>query len=85
MAKLNTGSAIMEVDIHNMTVEQAKIFLKSKLKGSSGVYRIRVIHGYHGGTALRDLVRRQIAKDPKVIRTEIGINPGETDLILKEF
>ena len=27
-------------------------------RGRPGTYRIRVIHGHHGGTALRELVRR---------------------------
>jgi hypothetical protein len=49
------------------------------------VYRLRVIHGYHGGTELRDLVRGEIAKDPKIIRYEIGLNQGETDLVLREL
>ena len=77
---------IVEVDIHGMNAYQAKICLKSALKKARGdVYRIRVIHGYHGGTALRDLVRRELARDPKVLRIEIGMNPGETDLVLREL
>ena len=50
-----------------------------------GTYRIRVIHGYHGGTELRSLVRNELSKNAKVLRAEAGLNPGETDLILREF
>ena len=51
----------------------------------TGVYRIRVIHGYHGGTALRDAVRAHYAGHPKVKRIELGLNQGETDLVLREL
>ena len=77
---------IQEVDIHGMTKYQAKVCLESKLKRmGGGVYCLRVIHGFHGGTELRDLVRREIAKNPKVKRVEVGLNQGQTDLILKEL
>ena len=40
---------------------------------------------YHGGTALRDAVRKHCAGHEKVLRIELGLNPGETDLILREL
>ena len=77
---------IIELDVHGMNTHQARIFIESRLKrAGGGVYRIRVIHGFHGGTELRDLVRKEIAKNPKVKRIEIGLNQGQTDLILKEL
>ena len=78
-------TAITEIDIHGMNTYQAKVCLLSALKRNRGAYRIRVIHGYHGGTALRELVRREIAADTRVLRWEAGLNPGETDLVLREF
>lgn len=82
----NNGPGVMEVDIHGMTKYQAKIFLESRIKSASnGVYRIRVVHGYHGGTELRDMVRGEIAKNKKVLRIELCLNPGETDLVLREL
>ena len=76
----------VEVDIHGMNSYQAKLCLESALKRAKrDVYRIRVIHGYHGGTALRELVRREIAKNPKVLRVEFGANQGETELVLREL
>ena len=77
---------IVEIDIHGMNSYQAKLCLESAIKRArSDVYRIRVIHGYHGGTALRELVRRELARNPKVLRVELGANQGETDLVLREF
>ncbi len=79
-------NAFQEVDVHNMTRVQAVTAIDAMLRrAAAGVYRIRVIHGYHGGTVLRDAVRARYAKHPKVKRIELGLNPGETDLILREL
>ena len=81
-----TGRAFEEIDVHQMTKVQAITAIDAMLKrAGSGVYRIRVIHGYHSGTALRDAVRAHYRGHPKVLRIEIGLNPGETDLILREL
>ena len=77
-------SAVYEIDIHGMTRAQAQTAIDAVLRRAKGAYRIRVVHGYHGGTVLRDLARSYI-KDKRVIRTELGLNPSITDLILKEF
>ena len=38
-----------------------------------------------GGTSLRDGIRKEYAKHPKVLRIEFRLNPGETDLVLREW
>jgi len=79
-------AGIVEVDIHGLTRRQARDFLTMRIRRAGrDVYRIRVIHGYRGGTELRDMVRGELARDPKVLRAEIGLNPGETDLVLREY
>ncbi len=79
-------NAFQEINVHNMTKVQALTAIDAALRrANAGVYRIRVIHGYHGGTVLRDAVRAHYAKHPKVRRIELGLNPGETDLILREL
>ncbi len=76
----------LEIDVHNMTRTQAITAIDARLRrANASVYRLRVIHGYHGGTVLRDAVRSHYKNHPKVIRIEIGLNPGETDLILREL
>ena len=83
---LTFGSAFEEIDVHQMTKAQALVAIDARLKKADGsVYRLRVIHGYHGGTVLRDAVRAHYRRHPKVLRLEIGLNPGETDLILREL
>ena len=78
-------AAILTVDLHGCTVYQAKIAIDSHLKrAKAGTYRIRLIHGCHGGTALRDMIRKDYRKHPRVLRLELGSNT-ETDLVLREF
>lgn len=81
---MNTG--ILELDIHGMTKYQAKVYLDSQLKKvKHDIYRLRVIHGYQGGTQLRDMVRKEYAHHPGILRVEIGLNQGSTDLVLREL
>lgn len=80
------SSGFPEIDIHNMTRAQAITAIDAFLRRADGsVYRLRVIHGYHSGTVLRDAVRAHYRSHPRVRRIEIGLNPGETDLILREL
>ena len=79
-------SGFQEIDVHNMTKVQAVTAIDARLrKAGPAVYRLRVIHGYHSGTVLRDAVRARYRAHPKVLRIELGLNPGETDLILREL
>ena len=79
-------SGFQEIDVHGMTKAQAFIAIDARLKQANGaVYTLRVIHGYHGGTVLRDAIRAHYKNHPKVKRIELGLNPGETDLILREL
>lgn len=77
---------ILELDLHGKNTYQAKVALEAALRrAGAGTYRIRIIHGYHGGTALRDMVRREYGAHPRVKRIEGGFDPGITDLVLREF
>ena len=79
-------SGFQEIDVHNMTKHQAITAIDAALRRcGASVYRLKVIHGYHGGTVLRDAVRSHYRGHPKVKRIEIGLNPGETDLVLREL
>ena len=78
-------NAFQEIDIHAMTQVQAMAAIDAALRRAKGAYRIRVIHGFHGGTALRDGIRGRYGANGKVKRIELGLNPGQTDLILREF
>ena len=77
---------ILEINVHGMTKLQAQTAIDARLRHCPGsVYRLRIIHGYHGGTVIRDMVRTRYAGKGRVLRMELGLNPGETDLILREL
>lgn len=73
----------MTVDLHQMTTAVAKNHLAAKVTHApKEVREILVIHGYHGGTALQNMVRKSFRHE-RVSRVILGLNPGETILILK--
>ena len=74
---------VVELDLHGMNTYQAQIAVDAaRRRAGNGTYRLRLIHGYHGGTALRDLCR-EYAGHPRVLR--LVASPGSTDLVLREF
>lgn len=80
------NNGIIELDVHGMTKYQAKTCILGRLKSAKkDVYRLRIIHGYHGGTELKNMIRKEFRKNPKVIRIEMSLNQGVTDLVLREF
>ncbi|HYH04168.1 MAG TPA: Smr/MutS family protein [Bacillota bacterium] len=79
-------SGILELDVHDMNKFQAKTYIDSRLKqAKNDVYIIRIIHGFNRGTALRDMIRKEYRSNPKVKRVELSMNPGITDLILRDL
>ncbi|ARP49439.1 MULTISPECIES: Smr/MutS family protein [Caproicibacterium] len=83
MTEYRHGS-VVELDIHGETRESAMHLLTHWLSHTpADVQEVRVIHGCHGGTVLRDMVRRQL-KHPRIASKLITLNPGETRLILKK-
>jgi DNA-nicking Smr family endonuclease len=80
------NGAFQELDVHGMTRVQAIAAIDAALRRCGGsVYSLRVVHGYHGGTVLRDAIRAHCRNHPRVRRIELGLNPGETELILREL
>ena len=75
--------SILTVDLHGCNQYQAKIRLDSAFRRvGREVYRIRVIHGHNGGTALRELTRTY-ENHPKVKR--MTVTEGDTTFILREI
>ena len=76
--------ATVTLDLHGKTQYQARVALDAALRRSRGVYRIHVVHGFHNGTALRDLVRQEYAANPIVLRV-VAVSESVTDLVLREL
>ena len=74
------------LDLHGLTCTQAQTAIDAALRRAGrSVYRLELVHGYHGGSALRDMIRRTYSRHPTVLRLEIGLNPGTTELVLREY
>ncbi len=78
--------AIVEIDLHGKNTYQARIAIDAALRRiRPGTMRIRLIHGFNSGTALRDMIRAEYADHPKIRRMETRLGDGVTDLVLREF
>ena len=81
---MNAG--IITVDLHGKNTYQAKVSIDAQLRrAGAGTYRIRLIHGSHGGTALRAFIRAEYAHHSKVIRLILSPDGGATELVLREY
>ena len=70
-------SGILTADLHGKNTYQAKITADALLRRAGrGVYRIRLIHGCHGGTALRDFLRAEYTGHPRVRRLILSPDGG---------
>ena len=64
---------IVTVDLHGRNTYRA------------GTYRLRLIHGCHQGTALRDFLQVEYGHHPQVKRLLRSPDGGATDLVLREM
>jgi DNA-nicking Smr family endonuclease len=72
----------IEVDLHGMTVNEARKYLTEKVKNCpKGTREIEVIHGYRQGSALLDFVRN--FKHPRVEKRILTMNFGVTIFEIK--
>ena len=72
-----------EINLHGFTVEQAREELVGFLDElEEDVAEVNVVHGYKGGTALRDMIRREF-NHPRVQRKLLSMNPGVTIFLVK--
>ena len=78
--------SVITSDLHGKNTYQAKITVDALLRrATAGTYRLRLIHGCHGGTVLRDFIRSEYSNHPKVKRLLISPDGGTTELVLREY
>ena len=88
MKKYSISSGVIEVDLHGLNVEEAIRKVRNELnKAGASVYSIRLIHGFHGGTRIKEAIEDEFGfgREPKVKRIKPGSNPGITELVLREM
>ena len=82
------NAPIVDLDLHNFNCTQAQGEIERALSDAGpGVYRIRLIHGFHGGTALKSMIMQEFGyyRHDKVRRVVPGSNQGITELVLREY
>ncbi len=74
----------VEIDIHGLTEQMAiKTLEKFIVSCDNSISEIVVIHGYHGGNALKDMVRNpNKLRSKKIRKRKLSLNQGETILQL---
>lgn len=76
----------MDLDVHNMNRYQARIAINSCLKKATAAdYRLRIIHGWQNGDSLKKMISEEYTVHPRVLRIFRGNNPGQTELVLREY
>ena len=76
---------IVELDLHGMNTYQAQIAVDAALRRAGlGTYRLRLIHGSRGGTAIRDMLWLTYGHRRRVKRM-VSISEGVTELVLREY
>ena len=74
------GEVTVQADVHGMTCQEARAFLKNLIAVIRYSFRLVVIHGFHRGTCIRDMVRSEKLSD-KVVGTKCFLeNDGITEL-----
>ena len=82
------GTGNLEIDLHGLRAEEAKKQIDRAIAtADKSVYRIKLIHGYHRGHGLKDMIWEEYShnRNPKVLRVEGGFNDGITELVLREY
>ena len=86
MRTFNSGPGVVTADLHGKNTYQARVTVDALLRrAGSGTYRLRLIHGCHGGTALRDFLETEYREHPKVKRLIRSADGGATELVLREY
>ena len=85
-AWLRMSEPFVTLDLHGYTADQARVKVDAALRRADrGTYQIRCVHGFHGGTVIRDTLQYKYRSHPKVKRIMPGDNPGVTVLVLREL
>ena len=80
------GNPIVTVDLHGLFQDEAiKVIDRALKNADDSTYQIKLIHGYHRGTSLKNMIIDEYRYHPKVMRVQPGDNLGTTILVLREL
>ena len=76
----------VKLDLHGLRQEEAiRVIDRALAAAGPMTYQLQLIHGYHRGTSLRNMIQDEYRWHEKVLRILPGDNPGITVLVLKEL
>ena len=76
---------ILVVDLHELTVAEAAYYLEKELDTAPEYVKVvEVIHGFHQGRAILEMVRKEF-KHPRIKRKYLGFNGGTTKFELNKI
>ena len=80
------SDAFVDVDLHDMTTDKARIEIKRALKTvSKFTYQIRLIHGFNRGTRIKKMISEEFRNNKQIKRIIPGDNQGVTIFVLREL
>ncbi|MCF7925865.1 MAG: Smr/MutS family protein [Candidatus Izimaplasma sp.] len=71
---------MVELDVHGMTKDQAKVEIEKFIaRLSNEVKEVRIIHGFHTGSVLRESIQStHFIRSKRIKRKKLTMNRGET-------
>lgn len=76
---------ILIIDLHEMTVAEAEYYLEKELDTAPEYVKVvEVIHGFHQGRAILNMVRKEF-RHPRILRKYVEFNQGTTKFELKKL
>lgn len=80
------GDPFVTLDLHGYTQAEAERVVERALRTASPTtYQLRLVHGFHRGTSLREMIWERFEYHDRVLRVMNGDNPGITVLVLREL
>ena len=77
---LQENADMITVDLHGLKVKDARRFLQNLMAIGQGRQDICVIHGYNHGTAIKEMIYRDLSSKRLVNKTGVKGNCGRTML-----
>lgn len=74
------GIPNIRLNVHGMTVREAKVFILNVVNVIRGRMVLEVIHGFNHGTAIRDMLAGENFSGRLTERSCPGRNPGMTNM-----
>lgn len=74
------GKEVVTVDVHGMTVKNAKRFLKNLIALNPESFNMNVIHGFNNGCSIRNMLRNNFLSERITQVNDVFYNEGMTTL-----